>query len=107
MKRAHSPQTLVIVDTSFGTFQSVHVTFCVLNIKPLAEERSTERCCAFSQSFQAINQLKYHTSIQRRKLLDLCHTRDLTLNLAHGIQETHNLKAREQGLTGYRTYLGD
>lgn len=58
MKRAHTPQTLVFVDTSSGTFQSVHVNFCVLNIKPLAENRSTERSCAFLQSFQAMNQLE-------------------------------------------------
>jgi hypothetical protein len=58
VKRAHTPQTLVIVDTSFGTFQSVHVTSSVLNIKPLAEKQSTENSCAFLQSFQAMNQLE-------------------------------------------------
>lgn len=43
----------------------------------------------------------------KRKVLDLCHTQDSTLNLAHGMQETQNLKACEQGLIAYRTYLGD
>lgn len=108
VKRAHSPQTLVIVDTSFGTFQSVHVTFC-LKYKTSgwkSEHRKMLRIFTIVSS----NKTTRGSIIQpcrRRKVLDLCHTRDLNLNLAHGMQETHNLKAREQGLIAYRTYLGD
>lgn len=84
-KRAHTPQTIVIVDTSFGTFQSVRFAFCVLNIKPLAENWSTEKMLRIF-TINSSNKLTRGSIIQaykRRKVLDMCHTRDSTLNFAH------------------------